>query len=122
MGEWQVDVDEDSGVMLRWTHDQALCPWDMVQWLGNGYVPANERERAEDEATADEAFAALVRAVRTDPVGAVEIATRVGVERPTVDQWRQRDLGFPQPRWTVGGRPAWDWQDVAAWLAATGRA
>ena len=56
-----------------------------------------------------------------DPVGAVEIAARAKVQRATVDQWRQRDDSFPAPRWTVGGRPAWDWPDVAAWLAATGR-
>lgn len=56
-----------------------------------------------------------------DPVGAVEIATRLGVSRRTVDQWRQRDLGFPEPRWTVGGRPAWNWDDVTPWAEATGR-
>lgn len=56
-----------------------------------------------------------------DPVGAVEIAERLGVSRRTVDQWRQRALDFPEPRWTVGGRPAWDWSDVAAWAASSGR-
>ena len=50
-----------------------------------------------------------------DPVGAVEIADRLGVKRRTVDQWRRRRIGFPPPRWTVGGRPAWDWPDIAAW-------
>lgn len=55
-----------------------------------------------------------------DPVGAVEIAARLGVQRATVDQWQQRKL-LPQPRWTVGGRPAWDWADIAAWATATGR-
>lgn len=52
-----------------------------------------------------------------DPVGAVEIAARLGVKRRTVDSWRQRGLAFPDPRWTVGGRPAWDWPDVEAWHA-----
>ena len=52
------------------------------------------------------------------PVGAVEIAARLGVARRTVDQWRQRELGFPEPRWTVGGRPAWAWADIEAWAAA----
>lgn len=56
-----------------------------------------------------------------DPVGTVEVADRAGVSRSTVDQWRQRDLGFPAPRWQVGGRPAWNWPDVATWLKATGR-
>jgi predicted DNA-binding transcriptional regulator AlpA len=48
-------------------------------------------------------------------VGAVEIAARLGVARRTVDAWRQRDIGFPEPRWTVGGRPAWDFADVEDW-------
>ena len=56
-----------------------------------------------------------------DPVGTVEIADRMGVTRSAVDHWRQRPLGFPAPRWTVGGRPAWEWGDVAAWAERTGR-
>jgi predicted DNA-binding transcriptional regulator AlpA len=59
-----------------------------------------------------------VTADEVDPVGAVEIAERLGVARRTVDQWRQRPTGFPVPRWTVGGRPAWNWSDVAGWYAA----
>jgi predicted DNA-binding transcriptional regulator AlpA len=55
---------------------------------------------------------------KCDPVGAVEIAQRLNVKRRTVDQWRQRDLGFPPPRWTVGGRPAWNWDDIEAWAKA----
>lgn len=55
-----------------------------------------------------------------DPVGAVEIAARLGVARATVDQWQQRRL-LPDRRWTVGGRPAWDWADIAGWAASTGR-
>jgi hypothetical protein len=56
-----------------------------------------------------------------EPVGAVEIADRLGVKRGTVDQWRQRKL-MPDPRWSVGGRPAWNWPDVEAWARDTGRA
>jgi predicted DNA-binding transcriptional regulator AlpA len=56
-----------------------------------------------------------------DPVGTVEIAARLAVARSTVDQWRQRSLGFPEPRWTVGGRPAWNWLDVEAWAVQTER-
>jgi hypothetical protein len=55
-----------------------------------------------------------------DPVGAVEIATRLGVVRTTVDQWRQREL-FLEPRWTVGGRPAWNWPDIETWARESGR-
>ena len=57
-----------------------------------------------------------------DPVGAVEIAARLNVKRQTVDAWRQREaVGFPPPRWTVGGRPAWNWHDIEAWARRTGR-
>jgi predicted DNA-binding transcriptional regulator AlpA len=56
------------------------------------------------------------------PVGATEIAERAGVERATVEQWTRRHPDFPRPRWTVGGRPAWAWAEIQAWLAATGRA
>jgi predicted DNA-binding transcriptional regulator AlpA len=65
-------------------------------------------------------MAKTTKPTEPDPVGAVEIAARLGVERRTVDSWRQRDLGFPDPRWTVGGRPAWDWADVVPWAAARG--
>ena len=58
---------------------------------------------------------------RADPVGTVEIATRLGVSRSTVDAWRTRHADtFPRPRWTVGGRPAWNWDDIEAWHAARG--
>ncbi|MGE0796550.1 MAG: helix-turn-helix transcriptional regulator [Acidimicrobiia bacterium] len=57
-----------------------------------------------------------------DPVGTVEIAQRLGVSRSAVDAWRSRSLEFPAPRWTVGGRPAWAWEDVHAWAVRTGRA
>lgn len=55
-----------------------------------------------------------------EPVGIVEIAARLGVKRRTVDQWGQRGL-LPAPRWTVGGRPCWDWADVEAWARETER-
>lgn len=57
-----------------------------------------------------------------EPVGAVEIADRLGVARGTVDRWRLRPaVQFRQPRWTVGGRPAWNWPDIEAWAQETGR-
>lgn len=56
-----------------------------------------------------------------EPVGTNEIAERLGVTRHAVKQWRVRDLGFPEPRWSVGGRPAWDWDDIERWALETGR-
>ena len=53
-------------------------------------------------------------------MGTREIAERLGVTRKAVEAWRIRDLGFPEPRWTVGGRPAWDWE-VKDWAHKTGR-
>ena len=54
------------------------------------------------------------------PVGIPEIAQRLGVQRATVDQWRFRGL-LPEPEWTVGGGPAWDWPTIEAWAKQTGR-
>lgn len=55
------------------------------------------------------------------PVGLVEIAQRLGVQRQTAVAWRVRKL-LPDPRWTVSGAPAWDWQeDIEPWAKETGR-
>ena len=57
-----------------------------------------------------------------EPVGSIEIATFLGVKPDTVVQWRHRpQLGFPEPRWTVSGRPAWAWADIKAWSERSGR-
>ena len=55
-----------------------------------------------------------------DPVGLTEIAERLGVQPETPQRWRMRDV-MPEPRWTVSGRPAWDWPDVERWAKDTGR-
>lgn len=55
-----------------------------------------------------------------EPVGLAEIAERLGVQRATVDAWRTRGV-LPEPRWTVGGRPAWEWATIEAWATETGR-
>lgn len=57
---------------------------------------------------------------RPDVVGLAEIAERLGVQRRTVDRWRERGV-LPDPTWTVGGRPAWEWSTIEAWARATGR-
>ena len=40
-----------------------------------------------------------------DPVGASDIAERLGVKPVTVRQWQARHAGtFPKPRWRVNGQ------------------
>jgi hypothetical protein len=53
-----------------------------------------------------------------DPVGMAEIGERLGVRPQTVAQWRYRDL-LPPERWTVSGRPAWNWPDIERWWRAS---
>lgn len=56
-----------------------------------------------------------------EPVGALEVADRLGVRPETVAQWKQRGL-LPASRWTVGGADAWDWAlDIEPWARETGR-
>ena len=57
-----------------------------------------------------------------EPVGSIEIAAFLGVKPDTIVQWRRRpQLGFPEPRWRVSGRPAWAWRDVSDWSVSSGR-
>lgn len=55
-----------------------------------------------------------------EPVGAAEIAERLGVRLRTVTQWKWRGL-MPEPRMTVGINPLWDWGTVERWAKETGR-
>ena len=74
--------------------------------------------------TCRETFSMVVLSRYPDaiPVGLVEIAVLMGVKRNTVDQWRYRDETFPKSRWTVGGRPAWDWRvDIEPWAIKSDR-
>jgi len=54
------------------------------------------------------------------PVGAAEVAARLGVKPRTVHTWRHRNL-MPAPRWTVSGQPAWEWAEVETWAKHTAR-
>ncbi len=55
------------------------------------------------------------------PVGLMEIADRLRVERQTARNWQQRGV-LPPHRWTVSGRPAWSWtRDIEPWARQTGR-
>ena len=59
--------------------------------------------------------------VAAEPVGLSDIARRLGVAQQTAKQWKLRGL-LPEPKWTVGGRPAWDWPQIEKWAKKTGRA
>jgi len=52
-------------------------------------------------------------------VGAVEIVRRLGIKRATFDMWRWRGR-LPEPKWTIGGRPAWDWHEFEAAVRESG--
>jgi hypothetical protein len=57
-----------------------------------------------------------------DLVGAHEIAQRMGLSFPNVvHTWRKRYADFPEPVAVLQAGLIWDWQDIAAWLKATGR-
>lgn len=57
-----------------------------------------------------------------DPVGQMDIATRLGYPSGTVAKWLQRGVFDLPPKWTVSGSPVWEWQDVQAWAERTNRA
>ena len=50
-----------------------------------------------------------------------EIADRLGMSRRVVNNWRRRYPDFPQPTHEFGRVLVWSWEDVEAWLRATGR-
>lgn len=53
-------------------------------------------------------------------VGPTEVAERLGVQRATVDRWRQREA-MPAATWQLAGGPVWLWSDIEAWARRTGR-
>ena len=57
-------------------------------------------------------------------VAADGIARRLGVKRNTVHHGASRSAngrGFPAPARRYGNVPVWDWDEVKAWAASTGR-
>lgn len=61
-----------------------------------------------------------ISSMEVEPVGLVEIAQRLNVQRNTAKVWHARGL-LPAHRWTVSGNPAWNWPEVKAWAQQTGR-
>lgn len=54
---------------------------------------------------------------RPAPLGVQEVAARCGVPRDTVQKWRRRGIGFPEPDGEVSGQPWWWPETVDAWRA-----
>lgn len=54
-----------------------------------------------------------------DPVGAKDIAQRLGVKAATVATWRYRGI-MPNPDWTVAGAPVWNWPTIVQWHESRG--
>ena len=54
-------------------------------------------------------------------VGISEIAMRAGVQKPAVQNWRNRYPDFPEALEELVTGPVWLWTEVEAWLKATGR-
>ncbi len=74
------------------------------------------------------AAAPSVQVLRVEPeelVSAAEIARRTGRTRASISQLIEGARGpgsFPAPHSWIGGRPLWQWIDVAAWFAQGQRA
>ena len=64
-----------------------------------------------------------IHVLRVEPdelVNAADIARRTGRSRASISQLIEGQRGpgsFPPPRTSIGGRPVWDWLDVARWFA-----
>ena len=54
-------------------------------------------------------------------MGTQEVAALLEVDPKTVTQWRQRDLGFPDPDLTLSGSPIWREATIRKWAKETGR-
>lgn len=68
-----------------------------------------------------ELLMALRRIDTGDIVGLTEIADRCGVGRTAVWNWRNRHEDFPAPLADLECGPIFNWPQVSAWLAQTGR-
>lgn len=91
-------------------------PHALADYLLAGY------DIARTESGAAFALVPVLHPDEADPVGMQQIADRLGVKQNTVDRWRRRSTGFPEPRWPrVCNGPAWHWPDVRAWAVASGR-
>lgn len=57
----------------------------------------------------------------SDLVDSQQIADRLGVERRTVNNWRAKNIGFPEPVLQRQRLLMWSWPQVREWAVRTGR-
>lgn len=120
VGDWQI---LPNGRMAAHWYDDMYGEWDV-----DAEMPEKVRDRIMRVARTvvdgwdirPARIAVVLGEHGANPVGAVEIADRLGVETTTVAQWKQRGL-LPAPAWTVGGRDAWRWSEIEEWARETGR-
>lgn len=56
-----------------------------------------------------------------DPVGITEIADRINVTGPAVQNWIARHPDFPAPEFRLAQGGVWEWKKVATWAFAHGK-
>lgn len=59
--------------------------------------------------------------MRCEPVGVLEVASRLGVKDRTVHQWLNRGLMPPADFGVVNGSRAWNWLTILGWAGVSGR-
>lgn len=57
----------------------------------------------------------------SDLVDSQQIADRLHVERRTVNNWRAKAIGFPEPVLRRQRLLMWSWPQVRQWAVRTGR-
>lgn len=57
---------------------------------------------------------------KADPVGVLEIASRLGVKDRTVHQWQFRQIMPPPDYASINGGKAWEWKTILKWAGVTG--
>jgi hypothetical protein len=57
----------------------------------------------------------------SDLVDSQQIADRLHVERRTVNNWRAKAIGFPEPVLRRQRLLMWSWPQVREWAVRTGR-
>lgn len=60
------------------------------------------------------------RRVKPHIIGLPDMADMFGLDRPSVQNWRVRDL-LPEPLRVIGKSPIWEYWQIEEWANSTGR-